>query len=138
MTYKNTSLLHTNICSLQANIDKLHILFNELDFKFDIIAFSETWNPEIKKHMFSPTGTTGSTLQRGTGTYINKDINILHRKDLDFKPYNEIEECESCWIEIVSNNKNRIVAGVIYRHPSDSNHMFLSGLKKHLKLLKRI
>ena len=51
---KQTSLLHTNICSLQANGDKLDILLKELDFKFDIIALSETWNPENKNHMFSP------------------------------------------------------------------------------------
>ena len=51
---KHTSLLHTNICSLQANIEKLEILLHDLDHKFDIIALSETWNPENKKHMFSP------------------------------------------------------------------------------------
>ena len=81
---KQTSLLHTNICSLQANGDKLDILLKELDFKFDIIALSETWNPENKNHMFSPlhlegynnlTGTTGTTLKSGAGMYISNYIN---------------------------------------------------------------
>ena len=47
---KNTfSLFHTNICSLQYNGDNLHNLLASLEFKFDIIALSETWNPDYKE-----------------------------------------------------------------------------------------
>ena len=82
------------------------------------------------------TGTTGTTLKSGAGMYISNDINPLPSKDLDFKFYDEKEEYESCWIEIVNNKKNpNTIVGVIYRHPSESNHMFLTTLKKHLKLL---
>ena len=72
LTKKQTSLLHTNICSLKANSDKFDTLINELNFKFDIIALSETANPENKNHKFSPmhlegnnsfTGTTDTTLK---------------------------------------------------------------------------
>ena len=50
---KQISLFHTNICSLKANIENLEILFQQLDHNFDIIALSETWNPENKKHLFT-------------------------------------------------------------------------------------
>ena len=70
------SLLHTNICSLQFNGDNLQNLLASLEFKFDIVALSETWNPEYKKHTFCPPvidgyssfrGTTGSSLKGGCG-----------------------------------------------------------------------
>ena len=47
---KHTSILHTNICSLRANFESLEILLNDLEHRFDIIALSETWNPDNKQH----------------------------------------------------------------------------------------
>ena len=43
---KKTSLgmFHTNIGSLQANINSLEDLLHDLDYSFDIIALTETWN----------------------------------------------------------------------------------------------
>ena len=42
------SLMHTNISSLTGNFDKLEHLITDLEFCFDIIACTETWNPEDK------------------------------------------------------------------------------------------
>ena len=39
------SIIHTNICSLQQNGENLNDLIIDLEFKFDIIAVPETWNP---------------------------------------------------------------------------------------------
>ena len=41
--YENFSLLHSNICSVQGNFDKLESLIDHLDYKFDVVALSETW-----------------------------------------------------------------------------------------------
>ena len=38
------SLMHTNISSLTANFEKLECLLADLDFHFDVIACTETWN----------------------------------------------------------------------------------------------
>ena len=38
------SLLHTNICSLQGNFEKLEMLLRDLEYQFDVIALTETWN----------------------------------------------------------------------------------------------
>ena len=51
---KSLGIFHTNICSLQANVDKLEDLLHDLDYTFDIIALSETWNPENQKIHFEP------------------------------------------------------------------------------------
>ena len=39
---RNFSIFHTNICSLQANSDKLELLTNDLNYDFDVVALFET------------------------------------------------------------------------------------------------
>ena len=51
---KRLSILHINICSLNANAEQLETLLHDLDYKFDILALTETWNPEEKKRKFLP------------------------------------------------------------------------------------
>ena len=125
---KNTfSLLHTNIQSLQYNGDNLKLLLANLEFKFDIIAVTETWNPEYSSHSFNPpilngynnySGNTGSTLKGECGLYINKDLKSLERKDLYVKVKENDCEMETFWIEIVLGKQpNRLIV-VIYRHPT--------------------
>ena len=46
------SLLHTNIFSLQYNAGNLKQLLASLEFKLDIFALAETWNPDYMKHTF--------------------------------------------------------------------------------------
>ena len=60
------SVLHTNICSLQYNGDNLHNLLADLEFKFDIVAVTETWNPENKKERFTPSILPGYATYIGT------------------------------------------------------------------------
>ena len=40
------SVFHTNIRSLPYNGENLHNLLASLEFKFDVIALSGTWNPD--------------------------------------------------------------------------------------------
>ena len=40
------SVLHTNICSLIANLENLELLLRNLDHAFDVIGVSETWTSE--------------------------------------------------------------------------------------------
>ena len=134
---KCISLFHTNICLLQANIDNLEHLLYDLDFDFDIIALSETWNPENRKHRFSPKimenyhpykGTTGTTSKSGTGIYIHKELNSLPRPDLEFKLFKEDEEFESYWIELINDESPNVIIGSIYRHPSGNDKLFITKL----------
>ena len=40
------SLLHTNICSLQGNFEKLEMVLSDLEYQFDVIALTETWHDD--------------------------------------------------------------------------------------------
>ena len=46
---KPFSALHTNIESLMHNFDSLEHLCTDLDYPFDVIGVTETWNPEKKQ-----------------------------------------------------------------------------------------
>ena len=48
----NFIIFHTNICSLQANSDKLELLTNNLNHDFDVIALFETWTSENNNPYF--------------------------------------------------------------------------------------
>ena len=48
------SVFHTNICSLMYNFGQLEMLLVDLDFKFDVIALTETWNSKKKGVTFDP------------------------------------------------------------------------------------
>ena len=124
------SLLHTNICSLQYNGDNLQTLLAKHEFKFDVIALTETWNPEYKKHSFQPPilpgykpfkGTNGSSLKGGCGMYINEDLKPLSRPDLNMKIKDDDCEIESYWTEILIENQPNRLIGVFYRHPTKNN-----------------
>ena len=132
------SVLHTNICSLQYNGDNLHNLLAKHEFKFDIVALTETWNPDYKEHTFQPPilpgyktfkGTTGSSLKGGCGLYINDELKPLARPDLNLKIKDDDCEIETYWTEIlVEHQPNRLI-GVVYRHPSKKSD------KKSIELL---
>jgi hypothetical protein len=124
------SLLHTNICSLQYNGDNLTNMLSNLEFKFDVIALTETWNPDYKKHTFQPPiidgykpfkGTNGSSLKGGCGLYISDEHKPLARTDLNVKIKNEDTEVETYWSEIILDKQPNRLIGVVYRHPSKNN-----------------
>ena len=135
------SIIHTNICSLQQNGENLEDLIIDLKFKFDIIAVTESWNPEDKKYKFSPpifegyspyTGTTGSSLKGGCGFYINSDLKFQPRKDLNTKIKDLTCEVESCWIEIIIDKQPNILICVLYRHPRKNDVGCLQGAQLRL------
>ena len=108
------TLFHTNIESLPAKEERLRLLTTIVDLKFDVIALTETWNSEDKKHLFMPPtiegylpyeGITGSTMKGGCGFYIRNTIDYIPRKDLDHKFYKMGSEFECKWIEIIKHKK---------------------------------
>ena len=42
----NIGILHSNICSISKNHKNLQMLLSNLDYNFDIIALSQTWNTD--------------------------------------------------------------------------------------------
>ena len=143
----NISIFHTNICSLQGNVDNLTCLLSDLNHNFDIIALTETWNPENKKHLFQAPhlenysdfkGTTGTTTDSGADLYFHENLHPTTRTDLDFKFYEkDNEEFESIWFELNNESNPNLIVASIYRHPTEKSEKCLDYLKKTLTKLKK-
>ena len=139
------SILHSNICSLQCNFNKLEILLESMPLKFDIISLTETWNPKSKSHMFEAgtlpgyqkfIGQTGTSLKSGCGLYISSHLNFIPRKDLD-KHIHDENEFEAKWIEIINKNQPNTLVGTIYRHPSKTDINFINYLTTSLQKINK-
>ena len=137
--------MHTNICSLQGNIDKLELLNQNLDFTFDIVALTETWH--LKNNFnFSPPklqgyqnyeGICGSTQKGGCGFYIHESISYVNREELNKQHKGKNSEFEAKWIEIVSSTGGNVIIGLTYRHPKQNDTAFLQYLKETFKIIKK-
>ena len=140
------SAFHTNISSIQHNGDELFDLLADLEFKFDVVAVTETWNPEDKKHKFAAPlmegyspyiGLTGQSLKGGCGVYINSDLSYNPRKDLNFKIKTDECEFEALWVEIIFEKQPNRLIGVVYRHPKKRDSQFMENLQIIFNKLKR-
>ncbi len=144
---KPLSVLHTNIESLMHNFDSLERLCIDLDYPFDVIAVTETWNPSNKKDKFIPkllenyqkyNGLTGTTLKSGCGLYIRSDLKFKDRKDLDTQFPDDLNEFQCKFIEIINTKGANIILGVSYRHPKKaSDNKFNNWLKETLVKISR-
>ena len=121
------SLLHNNIRSLKRNLEcfQTHLL-RELDFRFSLIALTETritdakeidFNPNICGYVFEYVPTPLSA--GGVGMYIseNLDYTIIERTS---NP-----AFQALWIEMFVPNKKNIVCGVLYRQHNSPERSFL-------------
>ena len=118
----------------------------DLGFKFDVIAVTETWNSEEKKHKFAPPifegyspyfGTTGSTLKGGCGFYVHSDVKYQPRKDLNMKIKQLTCEVETNWIEIIIEKQPNILICVAYRHPKKDDKTTTDKLSETLDQIKK-
>ena len=107
-----------------------------LDVKPDILAVSETKlndktviNTDIRQYQFFHTDS--KTAAGGTGLYISKDMHAIPRPDIKFN----MELVESCWSEIINDNKPNIIVGCIYRHPTANMSDFTLDLEAIVKNL---
>ena len=139
------SILHSNICSLQGNFDKLQLLRDNLDYKFDVIAITETWHTENSVH-FHPglidgyhkyEGNTGSSKKGGCGFYVKDTVAFANRSDLDIKHKSNKSEFETKWIEVIGDMDKNIIIGVVYRHPKSKDKDFYDYIGKTLKVNKK-
>ena len=138
---KNFSILHLNIHSIQLHIEELRILLGALDYKFDIIAISESKlkdDPKIDISLegYHPSYCTYTEAEKGgTILYVTKDLNFKPRKDLEIY---ENKELESSFIEIINDKESNNIVGVIYRHPKMDTNIFIENKLSYLmnKLVK--
>ena len=146
--YKNKhikpfSALHTNIQSLMHNFDSLENLCCNLDYPFDVIALSETWNAVKNKDKFIPkslpgydkyNGTPGTTLKSGCGLYLRSGLPYKDRKDLLVSHYDDLNEFQIQFVEISVQKGANILLGISYRHPKKTSDItYINRLQKTLE-----
>ena len=118
---ENFSLLHSNICSLQGNFDKLESLIDHLDYKFDVVAISETWETEGNASFTAGNvpgyqkveGTKCSSKKGGCGFYIKNSIPYIQRKEFNTTHKSKFSEFETNWIEVINSKNQNIIIGVV-------------------------
>ena len=137
-TSKHISFFHLNNSSLPFHFEELSTLITEHNLNFDFLGISES---RLKLNQNSLTSiqlpgyyieyTPTECNNGGTLLYVKKGMNYKLRKDLQiYKP-----KLKSTFIEIVQN-KERIIIGCLYRHPSvelsEFNNHYLSNLLDNL------
>ena len=120
---KSFSIFHINIHSIQLHFEELKLLLQLIDFKFDILAISES---KLEKNIrpliditldqyHEPISTPTEATKGGVLMYVSKDLVFKARNDLKIYCPKLVE---SSFIEIISKKKNNSIVGTIYRHPS--------------------
>ena len=127
---KPFSVLHSNIESLMHNFDALETLCANLNYSFDIIGLTETWNPSSNKDKFIPkrlegyhkyNGLPGTSMKSGCGIYIRSGIKYKDRKDLDIQHKDDLNEYQCKAIEIINTKGSNIIVLTSYRHPKKAS-----------------
>ena len=119
------SIFHTNIGSIEKHIEELRSTLISLpDFKFDVIAITET---KIKKNTKPKVCIqikgykcyhVDTESEKGYSLiYISDTINSKPRHDLEAKLYKS-ELLESTVLEIINPKAKNIIITCLYRHPS--------------------
>ena len=142
---KSFSIFHINIHSIQLHFEELKLLIQLMDFKFDILAISESKLEKGVKPIIDltldnyhdPIGTPSEATKGGVLIYVSKDLNFKPRNDLNIYSSKEVE---SSFVEIINKKKANSIIGTIYRHPSmcgnEFNDEYLRPLTHKLNLEK--
>lgn len=131
------SLLHFNSRSLYRNFDDINEFISQLDKKFSVYGFSETWihskTPLSLFHIDDFTFFHNDRIKSkggGVAMFIHNSLNVSPRSDLTLST----DLCESLFMEINITGRKNIIVAVIYRDPKtsiiDFNIMFNDCLEK--------
>ena len=123
----------------------MQIFIDGTDFQFDVLAVTETWHTKDNIH-FSPgmiqgyyryEGKPGSSMKGGCGFFIKDTLAYTNRPDLGIRHKRIRSEFETKWIQIIGFNNQKLIIGVIYRHPSSEDIEFYKYLNKTLKIIEK-
>ena len=142
LTSKCFSMMHGNIRSIPKNFQNFELFMSNLDIKFTVMAFTETWLNYENVGLYNIEGYNMETAYRttrkggGVSLYIAESVNYTLRTDLDV--FSEI--MESRFLEIDKNSINstrNVIIGVIYRPPNSDIDVFISQLSGLLDIIRK-
>ena len=121
------SFIHLNARSLNSNFREIDDYLSSLNYKFDIIAISETWVSEPEHNKFNINGYdvyhTNRKNKRGGGValYVKQELacKFLSCKSL---VVDDLFEC--CTLEILISGHRNIIVSCIYRCPGSNTDIF--------------
>ena len=128
---KSFSILHLNIHSIQRHIEELRSILSLLDYKFDIIAISESMlhkgkPPSVSIELdgySSPLNCPTEAYKGGVLLYTSDKLTVIPRPDLDiYSP----KKVESIFVEIINDKTKNDIIGVTYRHHSIDKQDFIN------------
>ena len=138
----NISLLHWNISTLPYHKDNLTNLLDASDFKFKMIAITESrlttrnrskkpkWNTKLVYRTH-----TNKIGKSWCSTLYLKKLNYKNRKDLTI---NKDEMLESVFVEVLSQSNKNTIIECIYKYPkmalADITQNFIQPLLDKLSL----
>ena len=125
-------IFHSNVRSLCKNFDAIGDTFSNCQNLPNIIALSETKlkdstdAPQLDGYNFECVNST--TQAGGVGFYISDSLKytICHNMSLN------VNNTEDLWLDIEFENHNKLVVGVIYRHPGHKYETFCEKLCNNL------
>ena len=140
------SAIHFNARSLKKNLESITNLIDNSNINFDLIGITETklqilnesknpnTNSETENNSLFSLNIPGFEFEHtptnsafgGAGLYISHKCEYKRRLDIEFN----IESCETCFVELISQDKNKnIIVGIIYRHPHNNFDQFFPVLQ---------
>ncbi|KAJ8028227.1 hypothetical protein HOLleu_30409 [Holothuria leucospilota] len=131
---ENFSLFHLNSRSLSKNFNSIHDFLSVLNTEFSIIGFTETWfSDNVSPHIYinNYSFVEKHRAKRGGGVCMFVKDGIIYHQRHDLSLFNA--SIESLFIEVeMSNAKNHIMIGIIYRPPNGSVVTFNENLNNIL------
>ena len=139
-TNESFSILHTNLRSLSAHLDELHLLLCSSKMTFDVIGILETkeqvgkgflTNVNLKGYAFYSQPSNSSA--GGAGLYIRANLNYSVREDLNILE----DEFECIWVEIKNAKSPNILCCCAYRHPNTDSRKFTEYMDMTMNKLSK-
>ena len=126
---RSFSVLHLNIASIEMHIEELRTMLLLLNFKFDIIAISES---KVKLNKVpsvdinidgynTPFACPSEACKGGVLLYVSSMHFAIPRPDLGIYMAKNIE---STFVEIINSNSKNTIVGVVYKHPTLEKNIF--------------
>ena len=139
-TNESFSIFHTNLRSLSAHLDELHLLLCSSKMTFDVIGISETkeqvgkgflTNVNLKGYAFYSQPSNSSA--GGAGLYIRANLNYSIREDLNILE----DEFECVCVEIKNAKSPNILCCCAYRHPNTDSRKFTEYMDMTMNKLSK-
>ena len=138
VSFESFSVAHLNIRSIPAHLTEFQAYMENIEHKFSVYGFTETWLTESNQSCYGLPGYNHVNVVRKERSGGGASLFIS-----DVLEYNEIDELtdvnaimETVFVEICLNHTN-VIVGVVYRPPDTNLQVFNEMYNQHLEFIKK-